>query len=176
MNLFKSRSHRQAGGAGAGVLLLVALLEIAIGVFLFFWWRAGICQPPLPASIQHALLGGGGAGPGGGDENGGPNQEQNVRTQSQAIATSAPSGADSASTGATAQDAAGNTSGSLRDVPDPKCVGKTTASLLGSGSSTPPPSCAPMKAPPQLQQAAAQVQNMNGATNDHRQPAASPTP
>jgi hypothetical protein len=91
-----------------------------------------------------------------------------------------PEGGNS-STGAAAQNAGsnaagGNTSGSLNDVPDPNCVGKTTASLLSSGSSTPPPTCAPIKAPAQLQQAAQQVQNMNGATNAQTQPAASNTP
>lgn len=33
------------------------------------------------------------------------------------------------------------------EVPDPNCVGKTTAGLLNSNSSTTPPSCAPMNAP-----------------------------
>jgi hypothetical protein len=175
-----TRSSRQTGGAGTGVLLFVALLEIALAIFLFLWWRAGVCQPPLPAAIQRALLGSRAGGQIGGNLNGGPSQEQGSQTQAQSIATSVPQGRDS-STGAAAQDAGsntsgGNTSGSLNDVPDPNCVGKTTASLLSSGSSTPPPTCAPMKAPAQLQQAAAQVQNMNGATNAQSQPAGSPTP
>lgn len=171
-----SRSRRQAGGVGTGLLLLVALLEIAFGVLLFLWWRAGVCQPPLPAGIRHALLGGGGAGLVGGNENAGSDQEQNAQTQAQTAATSAPQEGDSTTTGAAAQDSGGNTSGNLNDVPDPNCVGKTAASLLNSGSSTPPPSCAPMKAPAQLQKAVQQVQNMNGATSDQNEPAASATP
>jgi len=115
-----------------------------------------------------------------GNLNGGPGQEQSTQTQVQSDATIVPQG-DVTSTNAAAQNAGGNasggtTSGGLNDVPDPNCVGKTTASLLSSGSSTPAPTCAPMKAPAQLQQAAQQVQNMNGATNAQSQPAGSPTP
>lgn len=171
-----TRSRRQAGGIRTALLFIVAIIEIAIGWLLYTWWRGGACQPPMPASIQRALLGGGAAGPNGGNDNSGPGQDQDVQTQSQTGATSAPQGGGSTATGASAQTGAGDTSGSLNEVPDPNCVGKTTASLLGSGSSTPPPTCAPMKAPAELQHAAQQVQNMNGATSGQSQSAASPRP
>ena len=74
----------------------------------------------------------------------------------QGLAPSGPAPDASASTSGGATNA--SVSGDLNQVPDPNCVAKTTASLLSTDRASARPSCAPMNQPPQLRQAAKQLQ------------------
>jgi hypothetical protein len=47
--------------------------------------------------------------------------------------------------------------GDTNQIVDPKCVGKSAATLLSSDSPPPGPTCGPMKQPPELQKAEQQI-------------------
>lgn len=164
-----SRNRSSRGGMGSGLVAILGLVEIAVLIYLLLWARsAGACAPPQLRMLGNLFgpqqMQGGNGAPGPSDANNG-NQPQPRPVQTQSADQPTTSGGDAGGAQST-----GTTSGNLNDVPDPNCVGKTTASLLNSDSSTPPPSCAPMKAPPELQKAAQQVQGLGQQTD------ASPTP
>ena len=133
--------------------LLLFLIAVAEGVAIWaLWTHRAPCAAAAGATPAAGLLGPGGAG--GGTESGSGNAAPPT-PGSGAPASAAPAASAAAEGSGTNQPV----SGDLNQVPDPNCVAKTTASLLNSGESTAPPSCAPMSAPPQLQQAAKQVQD-----------------
>lgn len=135
-------------------MLTLLLFSIAIieGVVIWALWTHRVpCAPAAAAVPAAGLLNGGGGG--GEIENG--SGAGTPLAPSSAPAAAAP--ASSAASGGSGTNQP--VSGDLNQVPDPNCVAKTTASLLNSGESTAPPSCAPMSPPPQLQQAAKQVQS-----------------
>jgi hypothetical protein len=131
------------------LLFVVALVE---GFLIWeLWSHRTTCAASTNAAPATLLNGAGG---GGGLESGSGNGSAVVPSPA------VPASANPASSGAASGGSASNqaVSGDLKQVPDPNCVGKTAASLLNSGQSTTPPSCAPMSPPPQLQQAEKQVQ------------------
>ena len=136
------------------LLFVVALVE---GFLIWELWTHRTACPATTSAAPAALPNG--AGGGGGLETGSGNG-----TAVQPSPAS-PVSANTAPGGAAAGGSASNqaVSGDLNQVPDPKCVGKTAASLLNSGQSTTPPSCAPMSPSPQLQQAEKQVQGAGAA-------------
>ena len=135
---------------GRWIVALVAVLEIAVLVGMFFWVRSGACGIPTAQAFGSLFATGGTSGnlPTG---NGGGSLPQ------QPAATGNQSGGG---TTAGASGAGASVSGDLNQVPDPNCVAKTAAGLLNSDDATTPPSCAPMSPPPALRQAARQVQNL----------------
>jgi hypothetical protein len=129
------------------LLFVVALVE---GFLIWELWThrtACAAAAAAPATLPNAAGGGGlEAGSGNGS----------ALQPSPAAPAPANSASGSAASGGSVSNQA--VSGDTNQVPDPNCVGKTAASLLNSGPSTTPPSCAPMSPPPQLRQAEKQVQ------------------
>lgn len=132
------------------VFVLIALLElIAIVCLIAFRDRACAAIGFAPAGAVIPI----GAGGGGGSKS---DQGSGTQPSLPPPASAAPVSTASASGGGSGGDA--TTQGDVDQVPDPKCVGTTTAGLLNS---SPAPaataSCAPMSPPPALKNAENQV-------------------
>jgi hypothetical protein len=129
------------------LLFVVALVE---GFLIWELWThrtACAAATTAPAILPN--------GAGGGGLEAGSGNGTALQPSPAAPASASPERGGDAGSGSVSNQAV---SGDINQVPDPKCVGKTAASLLNSGQSTTPPSCAPMSPPPQLQQAEKQVQ------------------
>lgn len=123
-------------------LAFVAVVEIVVAIAIALFLRNGSCVVAFGAPQS---LGGGMA-----RATASPDA-----SASGAPAALPPAGSPSPVPGDTPSAAAygvpqsGNAQVPSAQVPDPNCVGKTTAGLLNSDSSTTPPSCAPVNVPTQ---------------------------
>lgn len=120
------------------------LLFVIAAIEGFLIWELWTHRTPCAAAAgtvpsAQPFAGGAGAGNGGGSGNGTPLPPSTPVPASATPATRAGAGGSPAS---------GTASGDLNQVPDPNCVGRTTASLLNAGQSTTPPSCPPMSPSP----------------------------
>lgn len=136
--------------------LLLFVVAVVEGIVIWTLWTHRAPCATAPSAAPSAGLLNGGAGGGGIEGGSGSAPPATPASAAPAGASPAPSSVSSGS----GSDAAA--SGDLNQVPDPNCVAKTTASLLNSGQATAPPSCAPMSPPPQLRQAAKQLQGGPG--------------
>jgi len=146
--------------AYAWVVTLFALMELALIIALLFWFRGSTqCTSAATQAVAGLvfrmpvlgpmLAGPGGAAPGGGNPSSGgsgvvppiaaPTPAPPASAAQNAVATGAPDTPPS---------------GSLKDVPDPNCVGHQAASLLNSDQATAQPTCGSFSAPPELKAAA----------------------
>lgn len=139
---------RQAAG---WILSGIALVEILFAVGIFLWIRNGACAAPAQAVGRIS---------GGGMTSTEPSPSADAGTVAPVQpppASSVPAQSEPPADGAVQGTSA---SGDLNQVPDPNCVAKAAAGVLNTDQSSAPPSCAPMSPPPELQQAAKQVQNL----------------
>jgi hypothetical protein len=151
--------------AYAWVITFFALLELALIIAMLFWFRGSTqCTSAATESIAALMfrvpvLGPMFAGPGGAAPGGGGNPSSGgsgVVVPPIAAPSPAPQTSAAVSTVATG---APDTppSGSLKDVPDPNCVGHQAASLLNSDQATAQPTCGSFSAPPELKAAASSL-------------------
>ncbi len=131
--------------------LLLFVVAVVEGFVIWTLWTHRAPCAPTPAASPQGLLNG---GSGGDATQGGSGSTPPLTPASPAPSGPAPDASASTSGGGTNT----SVSGDLNQVPDPNCVAKTTASLLSTDRASARPSCAPMSPPPQLRQAAKQLQ------------------
>lgn len=150
----QNASPRKPRHTGRWIVAIVAVLEIAVVVGIFFWVRNGLCAAGMSPALGRAF--------GSGVTSAEPSPGSDAGTVSPQPQASGNQPEGSASGAASAQGA--GASGDLNEVPDPNCVGKAAAGVLNSDEATTAPSCAPMSPPPELKQAEKQVQTMGTPT------------